>query len=103
MPNFFPIQTSELKFEEPKALRIALRLAEPIRGSLSHRVLVLHGSNNWLYIGGTIAAGLVFLLGMATAHLANYPLHQYTWRRRPSHSSGPTEMGVKRAADRCRA
>ena len=46
-----------------------------------YRVLVLtHGSNNWLYIGGTIAIGLVFLLGMVTAHLANYPLHQYVWR-----------------------
>jgi hypothetical protein len=24
--------------------------------------------------------GLIFLLGMLTAHLANYPLHQYLWR-----------------------
>ena len=46
-----------------------------------YRLLVLtHGSNNWLYLGGTIALGIVFLLGMATAHLANYPLHQYLWR-----------------------
>jgi hypothetical protein len=43
-------------------------------------VVLTHGSNNWLYIGGSIAVGLVFLLGMTTAHLANYPLHQYAWR-----------------------
>jgi hypothetical protein len=45
------------------------------------RVLALtHGSNNWLYIGGVFALGTIFLLGMVTAHLANYPLHQYLWR-----------------------
>ena len=45
------------------------------------RLLVLtHGSNNWLYFGGTFALGMIVLLGMLTAHLANYPLHQYFWR-----------------------
>jgi len=29
---------------------------------------------------GTVALGLVILLGMTTLHLANYPLHQYLWR-----------------------
>jgi hypothetical protein len=86
MANFFPKQTLEFKFEEPKAFRrISFSLVEMaiITGILVrvYRVLVLtHGSNNWLYIGGTITLGLVFLLGMLTAHLANYPLHQYPWR-----------------------
>lgn len=86
MPSFFPTQTSELKFEEPKAFRrFSFSLVEMalVTGVLLrvYRVLVLtHGSNNWLYIGGSIAIGLLFLLGMATAHLANYPLHQYVWR-----------------------
>jgi len=86
MPNFFPRQTIELKFEEPKAFRrISFSLVEMavVTGVLLriYRVLVLtHGSNNWLYLGGTIAIGSVFLLGMVTAHLANYPLHQYVWR-----------------------
>jgi hypothetical protein len=86
MANFFPKQTLEFKFEEPKAFRrISFSLVEMavITGILLrvYRVVVLtHGSNNWLYIGGTITLGVVFLLGMLTAHLANYPLHQYPWR-----------------------
>jgi len=86
MANFFPKQTLEFKFEEPKAFRrISFSLIEMaiITGILLrvYRVVVLtHGSNNWLYIGGTITLGVVFLLGMLTAHLANYPLHQYPWR-----------------------
>jgi hypothetical protein len=86
MANFFPRQTLEFKFEEPKAFRrISFSLVEMavITGILVrvYRVVVLtHGSNNWLYIGGTITLGVVFLLGMLTAHLANYPLHQYPWR-----------------------
>src|SRR5689334_8235251 len=86
MTNFFPRQTLEFKFEEPKAFRrISFSLIEMaiITGILVrvYRVVVLtHGSNNWLYIGGTITLGVVFLLGMLTAHLANYPLHQYPWR-----------------------
>ncbi len=86
MANFFPRQTLEFKFEEPKAFRrISFSLIEMavITGILVrvYRVVVMtHGSNNWLYIGGTITLGVVFLLGMLTAHLANYPLHQYPWR-----------------------
>lgn len=46
-----------------------------------YRMLTLtHGSNDWLYLGGVLALGVIFLLGMVTAHLANYPLHQYFWR-----------------------
>jgi hypothetical protein len=46
-----------------------------------YRLVVLtHGSNDWLYLGGTFTLGLVFLLAMVTAHLANYPLPQYLWR-----------------------
>lgn len=86
MANFFPRQTLEFKFEEPKAFRrISFSLIEMaiITGILLrvYRVVVLTlGPNNWLYIGGTITLGVVFLVGMLTAHLANYPLHQYPWR-----------------------
>jgi len=46
-----------------------------------YRLLVLtHGSNNWIYLGSTFAMWLIILLGMLTAHLANYPLQQYLWR-----------------------
>jgi hypothetical protein len=86
MPNFFPRQTTELRFEEPKAFRkFSFSLAEMaiVTGVLVriYRLLILtHGSNNWFYVGGAFALGIFFLLGMATAHLANYPLHQYLWR-----------------------
>ena len=86
MPNFFPKHTQELKHFEPTALRrLSFSLIEMaiVTGVLLriYRVVVLtHGSNNWLYLGGTFAVGLAFLLGMATAHLSNYPLHQYLWR-----------------------
>jgi hypothetical protein len=32
-----------------------------------------------LYLGAVLL-GVIFLLAMVTAHLANYPLHQYLWR-----------------------
>jgi hypothetical protein len=86
MPTFFPRQTIEWHLEEPKAFRrFSYSLGEMavVTGVLVrvYRLLVLtHGSNNWLYLGGTFALGFVFLLGMLTAHLANYPLHQYLWR-----------------------
>jgi hypothetical protein len=86
MPNFFPRQTTELRFEEPKAFRkFSFSLVEMaiVTGVLVriYRLLILtHGSNNWFYVGGAFALGIFFLLGMATAHLANYPLHQYLWR-----------------------
>jgi hypothetical protein len=86
MPSFFPRQTAELRFEEPKAFRkFSFSLAEMAiaTGVLVrvYRLLILtHGSNNWFYVGGAFALGIFFLLGMATAHLANYPLHQYLWR-----------------------
>ena len=86
MPTLFPRQTVELRIQEPKAFRkFSYSLVEMaiVTGVLLRifRMLVLtHGSNNWLYLGGTFAVGLIFLLGMVTAHLANYPLQQYLWR-----------------------
>jgi len=86
MPNFFPRHTLELHIVEPKAFRrISFSLAEMavVTGILVrvYRVVVLtHGPTNWLFIGLTVAIGAVFLLGMLTAHLANFPLSQYLWR-----------------------
>lgn len=86
MPSFFPAHSIELRLEEPRAFRrISFSLVEMavLTGVVLRvfRVLVLtHGSNNWLYLGGVFALAMIFLLGMLTAHLANYPLHQYLWR-----------------------
>jgi hypothetical protein len=86
MPNFFPTQTVELKVEEPKAFRrfsyslVEMAIVTGVVVRVFRLLVLTHGTNNWLYIGGTLALGVVLLLGMATAHLANYPLHQYLWR-----------------------
>src|SRR2546423_9991778 len=86
MPTYFPRQTIEFRLEEPKAFRrFSLSLVEMalVTGVLVriYRVFILtHGSNNWLYLAGVSALGVIFLLGMLTAHLANYPLHHYFWR-----------------------
>ena len=85
MSNLFPRHAIE-HTEAPKAFRrISLSLVEMavLTGVVMRvfRVLMLtHGSNNWLYLGSAIAVGAAILLGALTAHLSNYPLHQYLWR-----------------------
>jgi hypothetical protein len=86
MPSFFPNHAVEIKLEEPQVFRrFSFSLAEmAIVTGVLVRILRLvaltHGSNNWLYLAAVIAAGSILLLGMLTAHLANYPLREYLWR-----------------------
>lgn len=42
--------------------------------------VLTHGANGWLYLGGTFGFGLLVLLLMATAHLANFPIQRWLWR-----------------------
>jgi len=85
MSNLFPRHAVE-RTEAPTAFRrISLSLVEmAVLTGVAMRVfrvlMLTHGSNNWLYLGGAIAIGAAILLGALTAHLANYPLHQYLWR-----------------------
>jgi hypothetical protein len=75
-----------MQIEEPKAFRrFSLSLVEMalITGVLVrvYRSLVLtHGTTGFGYIAGTMAIAIVFIVFMATAHLANYPLHHWLWR-----------------------
>jgi hypothetical protein len=86
MPTFFPRQTVEFRIEEPKAFRkisfslVGMALVTGVVVRVYRLFVLTHGSNNWIYLGGAFALGTVFLFGMLTAHLANYPLHQYLWR-----------------------
>lgn len=97
MRTYFPSKTVEFKLEEPRAFRrFSWSLVEMavVTGILlrAFRSLVLtHGSNSWLYLGGTWALGLVFLLFMATAHVANFPTRQWLWR-------APAFVGIEWAA-----
>jgi hypothetical protein len=86
MGTYFPRTTNEIRSEEPSAFR-ALTLSVVEMGLVTgvvlriFRSLVLtHGSNSWLYLGGMFAIGVVFLCAMATMHLANYPLRRWLWR-----------------------
>ncbi len=98
MSQFFPRKTTEIRIREPRAFRrlsyslieMALVTGVVVR---TYRLLILtHGANNWLYFGASFAVGAVLLLGMVTAHLANFPLHQYIWR-------APAFAGIEVAAE----
>ena len=87
MAHFFPRHAVDWRLEEPAAFRklslslvemavltgVALRLYRAI-------VLGAAGSAGWLAFGVGIAAGVLFLAGMAAAHLGNYPVHRWIWR-----------------------
>jgi hypothetical protein len=84
--DFFPKHTITMRIEEPRAFRrLSLSLVEMalITGVLVrvYRSLVLtHGSSSFAYIAGTMTVAVIFMVFMATAHLANYPLHHWLWR-----------------------
>ena len=86
MPSFFPRQTLEWHLEEPRAFRrLSLSLVEMavVTGVLLrvYRSFILtHGANGWLYLGGTLGVGILFLLLMCTAHIANFPVQRWLWR-----------------------
>ena len=86
MSALFPKHTATMRIEEPKAFRrFSLSLVEMalITGALVrvYRSLVLtHGTTGFGYIAGTMTIAIVFIVFMATAHLANYPLHHWLWR-----------------------
>jgi len=86
MPSFFPRHTVELRIEEPRAFRrlsfllLPMAIATGIVWRLYRVAALTHGANNWLYASVVITLAVIFLIGMLTAHLANYPLHQYLWR-----------------------
>lgn len=86
MSSYFPKHTDMMRVEQPTVLRrLSLSMVEMalITGVLIrvYRSLVLtHGSSSFWYIGSMLTIAILFLIGMATAHLANYPLHHWLWR-----------------------
>jgi hypothetical protein len=86
MGKYFPRTTNEIRSDEPSAFR-ALTLSVAEMGLITGVVLRLfrslvltHGSNSWLYLGGMFAIGAAFLFAMTTIHLANFPLRRWLWR-----------------------
>src|SRR4051794_17318508 len=86
MPMMFPRHTVDFHIEEPKAFRrfsrslVEMAIVTGVLARLYRMLILTHGSNNWVYLVAVITVGTVFLIGMLSAHLANYPLHQYLWR-----------------------
>ena len=86
MSDFFPLQTSTMRIEEPKAFRrfslslVEMALITGVLVRVYRSVVLTHGSNTFWYIALTMTVWGVFMIFMATAHLANYPLHHWLWR-----------------------
>lgn len=87
MPSFFTRQATEWYLEEPAAFRkLSVSLLEmTLLAGVTLRlfravVLSIATPSGWLALGASFALGLVFLLGMAAAHLGNFPVHRWLWR-----------------------
>lgn len=86
MPKLFPQQTIQWHLEEPAAFRrLSLSLVE--MALLTGVVLRLlrafaftHGRASLLIFIGVVILWGAILVGMATAHLANFPIRRWAWR-----------------------
>jgi hypothetical protein len=98
MSGYFPKHTDMMRVQQPTAFRrLSLSIVEMglIAGVLVrvYRSLVLtHGSSSFLYVGPMMTVAVLFLIAMATAHLANYPLHHWLWR-------APAFVGIEIVAE----
>jgi len=86
MSSFFPRHTVEWRLEEPAAFRrLSLSVIEmALLAGVVLRVLraltFTLGRASWLFYGLAFVLGLLILLGMTTAHLANFTLRSWVWR-----------------------
>ena len=98
MANYFPRQTVVWKVQEtPGFRRLTLSLVEMavVTGVLLrvYRAFVLaNAPESWLYFGGTVALGVLFLCAMVTLHLGNYPVRHWLWR-------APAFVGIEVATE----
>jgi hypothetical protein len=88
MTPYFPHTTVEWKkFDEPAAFRrfsmslVEMALVTGVLFRLYRALAMTTGpTRSVLYFGGTLALGVLFILGMATLHLGNFPLRHWLWR-----------------------
>ena len=86
MTSFFPRHSVEWRLEEPAAFRrlsislIEMALLTGIVLRLLRALTFTHGRASWLFYGAAFLVGLLVLLGMTTAHLANWTLKSWLWR-----------------------
>lgn len=86
MPTAFPRQTIEWHLEEPAAFRklslslVEMALLTGIVLRLLRAFAFTHGRASVIVsIAAVLVWGLI-LVGMATAHLANFPIRRWSWR-----------------------
>jgi hypothetical protein len=87
MTPYFPRTTVEWKIEEPAAFRrFSMSIVEMavVTGVLFrlYRALAMTAgpASSWAFIAGAFALGALFIFGMATLHLGNFPLRHWLWR-----------------------
>ena len=86
MSSFFPRHSVEWRLEEPPVFRrlslslFSMALLTGIVLRLLRAVTFTHGRASWLFYGAAFVVGLLILLGMTTAYLANWTLRSWLWR-----------------------
>lgn len=86
MPSFFPQHTVEWRLEEPVAFRrlslslVEMALLTGITLRLLRALTFTLGRGGWVLYGLAFVVGTVLLVGMTTAHLANFPVRVWAWR-----------------------
>ena len=85
MSTFFPKHTVQWRFEEPTVLRrfsislVEMALLTGIAMRLYRALVSSQSSGSWVWLVA-MAGSILLLCAMTTIHLANYPLHQWSWR-----------------------
>jgi len=86
MSTFFPRHSVEWRLEEPAAFRrlsislVEMALLAGIALRLLRALTFTHARASWLFYGAAFVVGLLVLLGMTTAYLANWTLKSWLWR-----------------------
>jgi hypothetical protein len=85
MPRYFPQHTVEWRIEEPPGFRrltLSLVAMALLAGMLSRLVrwVVMGSSGSGLWFAVGLVVGVFILLGLATAHLGNFPVRHWVWR-----------------------
>jgi len=86
MSTFFPRHSVEWRLEEPAAFRrlsislVEMALLAGIVLRLLRALTFTHARASWLFYGAAFVVGMLVLLGMTTAYLANWTLKSWLWR-----------------------
>ena len=87
MTPYFPHTTVEFRIEEPPAFRrftrsiFEMAIVTGVLFRLYRALAMTVGpTSTWWYFGATFALGVLFVLGMATLHIGNFPLRHWLWR-----------------------